>query len=59
MKNYKRDEDTVLKRKIMKIKKQNVVRRAVSGSKAWDGVRQVPPRGCSAALHIKTAKQRR
>jgi hypothetical protein len=33
MKNYKRDEDTVLKKKIMEIKRQNVVRRDVLGSK--------------------------
>jgi hypothetical protein len=33
MKNYKRDEDTVLEKNVMKIKKgQNVVRRDVSGS---------------------------
>jgi hypothetical protein len=33
MKNYKRDEDTVLEKNIMEIKEQNVVRREVSGSK--------------------------
>jgi hypothetical protein len=48
MKNYKRDEDTVLRKEIMEIKRQNVVRRDVVGSAERYGVQ---PRGCSTLFH--------
>jgi hypothetical protein len=40
MKNYKRDEDTVLRKEVMEIKKQNVVRRDVVGSTERYGVQR-------------------